>query len=183
MGAPRVDSRLLDLEAIGGPRPRVYVVDEGRVFVRVKEADDAYSAYSPWHGLAPNGATLLAAARLSDGSQHVATSDRDRQVFVSAETSTPLKFSQWTQVAQLPEQALELVMVEGAASRRLLALDADGNVWQNAEDAEWTPIATPPSPFTGIAARVYESREVVLGITAVGIAYQLINDQWRKLEM
>ena len=145
-----------DVAAVGGKRARVYVADEGRVFVRTKVEETSYADYGAWQGLQENGALRLAAVERRDHGAQVVTLDRARAVRTAVMADGALEFGEWTSLAPLPQQGVELEAVD-VGRLVIYALDSDGTVWvhvENAPKASWVvqPRSDSLGKVIGIAA-------------------------------
>jgi hypothetical protein len=182
---PARDSWVSDVEAVGGELPRVYVVDRGRVYVRSKLDEDSYSDYGPWRGLLDNGASLLAASLLADGTHQVITVDRAGQVSTARHTPGTDEFSAWLPLPSLTDPIVDLVATEvSGMDLAIHALGASGTLWSlsglNALGWASLDVGLLGVKAEAIAGRTQSGYTQLFAVDGAGVTYRLMAGKWLK---
>jgi hypothetical protein len=165
-----------DVAAVGGTRPRVYIVDRGRVFVRSKVvSQDPYADYEPWLALPNNGAVLIAAVQTSDSSQLVATIDASGLVETAVQSQPGAAFSDWTPLSQVGGTIVDLDIFSVGGVVVVYALDASGILWRNATGAagpSWVSLTKADAETKVLSIAVARNGDVY-GLDSRGFIYQV----------
>jgi hypothetical protein len=199
MSLPLAAADLTDVDAVGGTRPRVYIVDRGRVFYRGKVSEEPYSDYGPWSALSTNGAERLAVAEISDGRHFVVTLSATGALQGAGQERADAPFSPWVALGSIPPAAgsaddgkaspmsavdLEAVLLDSKLA--IFVLDYSGSLWRRwiAQDAygDWEALneAEPVSKVVSIAVPPSATSDQVFGLDSDGAIYQmnLVDRAW-----
>jgi hypothetical protein len=186
--SPTASTRISDLATLGATpanlRPRIFIVDRGRVFIRTKNADDTYSDYGPWTGLHENSAQLVTAVERPDQSLQIVTVGAEGQVQTAVQPANAAQFGDWSDLSAFPGVPLDLdAAAAGAEGLRIYVLDASGTVWSMASDetgAQFKSLVSSEgaSKIVAIAARDSSGVPQLFGVDASGQTYQLLSGSW-----
>jgi hypothetical protein len=174
----------LDLAAVGGAQPRVYVLGEGRAYFRSKVSEEPYAAYGPWRSLAPRSARALAALRTSDG-RHRVFVVADTGAVAMAEQPVGSEFGAWQALPSLGVDVVDLVATEPAAGALTLhALGANGALHSltgvGASSWHATSAAALGAKVTSLASRAHGQELQLFAIDGAGVTYRFDSGQWVK---
>lgn len=184
LSLPKRATAVVDLAAVGGSLPRVYVLEPGQVYFRSKVSEEPYSAYGPWFGLEPRAARLLAAQRGADGSQSVFIVADTGAVSV-AEQPAGGEFGSWRTLPALGSDIVDLVATEPDEQPLVLhALGANGALYSlsGLDASAWQAISAAAlgAKVKSLASRANGKELQLFAIDAAGVTYRFDSGQWVK---
>jgi hypothetical protein len=174
---PARTTTVRDIAALGGAWPHVLVADGQRVYVRVKEGIEPSAGYGAWRALPETSAELVAGAPTETGVRIFAASEDGAVQSFDLGEQEPA----WTAQTAMPFSARDLTAASAAGVARVYALDDTGAAWR-LDDETWTPLGSPASPLTGIAAysRLAGATPLLYGVVAEGRSF-VFESGWTEL--
>jgi hypothetical protein len=184
LSLPARGMTLVELAAVGGSLPRVYVMDADQVYFRSKVSEEAYSAYGPWRSLVPRPARLLAALRAPDGTHRVFTVADEGDVAVAQQVAGG-EFGAWQALPSLASEVVDLVAAEPAEGPPVLhALGANGALYSlsgfDAPTWQTISVAALGAKAKALASRANGNELQLFAIDAAGATYRFDSGQWVK---